>query len=92
MPSSHLILCRPLLLLRPIPPSIRVFSNEPKREKELESLFKEIMAENFPTMERNLNPGIEPALEALEAQSLNRWTARKVPYELFWSLLLHEEI
>ena len=28
MPSSHLILCRLLLLLPPIPPSIRVFSNE----------------------------------------------------------------
>ena len=28
MPSSHLILCRPLLLLPPIPPSIRFFSNE----------------------------------------------------------------
>ena len=27
-PSSHLIFCRPLLLLPPIPPSIRVFSNE----------------------------------------------------------------
>ena len=28
MPSNHLILCRPLLLLPPIPPSIRVFSKE----------------------------------------------------------------
>jgi len=28
MPSSHFLLCRPLLLLPPIPPSIRVFSNE----------------------------------------------------------------
>ena len=28
MPSSHLILCRPLLLLPPIPPSIKVFSSE----------------------------------------------------------------
>ena len=28
MPSSHLILCHPLLLLSPIPPSIRVFSSE----------------------------------------------------------------
>ena len=28
MPSSHLILCCPLLLLPPIPPSVRVFSNE----------------------------------------------------------------
>ena len=27
-PSSHLILCHPLLLLPPIPPNIRVFSNE----------------------------------------------------------------
>ena len=28
MPSSHLILCLPLLLLPPVPPSIRIFSNE----------------------------------------------------------------
>ena len=28
MPSSHLVLCRPLLLLPPIPPNTRVFSNE----------------------------------------------------------------
>ena len=28
MPSNHLILCHPLLLLPPIPPSIRIFSNE----------------------------------------------------------------
>ena len=28
MPSSHLLLCRPLLLLLPVPPSIRVFSSE----------------------------------------------------------------
>ena len=28
MPSSHLILCRPLLLVPPLPPSFRVFSNE----------------------------------------------------------------
>ena len=31
MPSSHLILCRPLLLLPPIPRTIRVFSNESTR-------------------------------------------------------------
>ena len=28
MPSNHLVLCHPLLLLPPIPPSVRVFSNE----------------------------------------------------------------
>ena len=33
MPSCHLILCRPLLLLPPIPPSIRVFSNESALQK-----------------------------------------------------------
>ena len=33
MPSSHLILCHPLLLLPPIPPSIRVFSNESTRHR-----------------------------------------------------------
>ena len=31
MPSSHLILCRPLLLQPPVPPSITVFSNESPR-------------------------------------------------------------
>ena len=31
MPYSHLMLCRPLFLLSPIPPSIRVFSNESTR-------------------------------------------------------------
>ena len=30
MPSSHFVVCHPLLLLPPIPPSIRVFSNESK--------------------------------------------------------------
>ena len=33
MPSNHLILCHPLLLLPPIPPSIRVFSNGVKTNK-----------------------------------------------------------
>ena len=28
MPSNHLILCHPIILLSPVPPSIRVFSNE----------------------------------------------------------------
>jgi len=33
MPSSHLILCHPLVLLPPVPPSIRVFSNESRNSK-----------------------------------------------------------
>ena len=35
MPSSHLILCRPLLLLPPIPPSIRVFVCMPPSKKKI---------------------------------------------------------
>ena len=39
MPSSHLILCRLLLLLRPIPPSIRVFSKLVKKKKKSQALL-----------------------------------------------------
>ena len=37
MPSSHLILCHPFLLLPPIPPSIRVFSSESTLRMRLEN-------------------------------------------------------
>ena len=41
MPSSHLILCHPLLFMSPIPPSIRVFSNESTlRMTKLDSILK----------------------------------------------------
>ena len=49
MPSSHLILCRPLLLLPPIPPSIRVFSNEstlPMRRKKYWSFSLRVSPSN----------------------------------------------
>ena len=42
MPSSHLILCRPLLLLPPSPPSIRVFSNESTLHMRWPKYWKEI--------------------------------------------------
>ena len=48
IPSSHLILCRPLLFLPPIPPSIRVFSNESALLDLLNScLFSDILASLF---------------------------------------------
>ena len=40
MPSSHLILCRPLLPLPPIPPSIRVFSNESNSSHEVAKVLE----------------------------------------------------
>ena len=52
MPSSHLILCRPLLLLPPIPPSIRVFSNEStprmRRPKDWSFSFSLIPSKEIP--------------------------------------------
>ena len=40
MPSSHLILCRPLLLLPTIPPSIRVFPNESNSSHEVAEVLE----------------------------------------------------
>ena len=59
MPSSHLILCRPLLFLTPIPPSIRVFSNEstlPMRWPKYWSFsFSIIPSKEFPFSHLNFN-------------------------------------
>ena len=54
MPSSHLILCRPLLLLPPIPPSIRVFSNE----SALRIRWPEYWSFSFSISPSNQHPGL----------------------------------
>ena len=54
MPSSHLILCRPLLLLPPIPPSIRVFSNE----STLHMRWPEYWSFSFSIIPSNEHPGL----------------------------------
>ena len=54
MPSSHLILCRPLLLLPPIPPSIRVFSNE----STLLMRWPKYWSFNFSISPSNEHPGL----------------------------------
>ena len=54
MPSSHLILCRPLLLLTPIPPSIRVFSNE----STLLMRWPEYWSFSFSIIPSNEHPGL----------------------------------
>ena len=54
MPSSHLILCRPLLLLPPIPPSIRVFSNE----LTLCMMWPKYWSFNFSISPSNEHPGL----------------------------------
>ena len=54
MPSSHLNLCRPLLLLPPIPPSIRVFSNE----STLRMRWPEFWSFSFSISPSNEHPGL----------------------------------
>ena len=54
MPSNHLILCRPLLLLPPIPPSIRVFSNE----STLRSRWPMYWSFSFSISPSNEHPGL----------------------------------
>ena len=54
MPSSHLILCRLLLLLLPIPPSIKVFSNE----STLHMRWPEYWSFSFSIIPSNEHPGL----------------------------------
>ena len=54
MPSSHLILCRPLLLLPPIPSSIRVISNE----STLHMRWPKYWSFNFSISPSNEHPGL----------------------------------
>ena len=54
MPSNHLILCHPLLLLPPIPPSIRVFPNE----SSLRMRWPKYWSFSFSTSPSNEHPGL----------------------------------
>ena len=54
MPSSHLIFCHPLLLLPPIPPSIRVFSNE----SALRIRWPKVLEFHFSNSPSNEHPGL----------------------------------
>ena len=54
MPSSHLTLCRPLLLLAPVPPSIRVFSSE----SALSIRWPKYWSFSFSTSPSNEHPGL----------------------------------
>ena len=56
MPSSHLILCRPLLLLPPFPPSIRVFANE----STLCIRWPKYWSFSFSIIPSNEHPGLSP--------------------------------
>ena len=74
MPSSHLIVCLPLLLLPSILPSIRVFSNE---------LAVGTGDQSWGMQDLVLWPGIELWPPALGVQNLNHWTTKRVPQLAF---------
>ena len=77
MPSSHLILCHPLLLLPPIPPSIGVFSNE----STLRMRWPKYWSFSF-----SISPCKEPP-GLISFKSLLFWTWPEEPYlVLAWEL------
>ena len=71
MPSSHLILCRPLLLLPPIPPSIRVFSNESTLPWGGQSTGVSALASFSPKKSQGWSPSEWTGWISLEAKGLS---------------------
>ena len=73
MPSSHFILCCPLLLLPPIPPSIRVFSNESTlRTRWRQSIGVSALASVLPKNTQDWSPLEWTAWISLQSKGLSR--------------------
>ena len=87
MPSSHLILCRPLLLLPPIPLSIRFFSNE----STLLMRWLKYWSFSFSISPSNERPGLISRMDWLDLNAVQRTfkslssniTVQK--YQFFWA-------
>ena len=72
MPSSHLILCRPLLLLPPIPPSIRVFSNESTLRMRWPKYWSSALASFLPKKSQGWSPSEWTGWISLQSKGLSR--------------------
>ena len=72
MPSSHLILCQPLLLLPPIPPSIRVFSNESTLPWGSQSIGVSALASFLPKNTQDWSPLEWTGWISLQSKGLSR--------------------
>ena len=87
MPSSHLILSRPLLLLPPIPPSIRVFSNE----STLPMRWPKYWSFSFSIIPSKENPGLISFrmdwLDLLAVQGILKWLGYCKTHNNHWTLL-----
>ena len=78
MPSSHLILCRPLLLLPLIPPSIRVFS----KESTLHMRWPKYWSFSFSISPSNEHPGLDLLAVQGTLKSLLQYHSSKA--SIFW--------
>ena len=72
MPSNHLILCCPLLLLPPIPPSIRVFSSESALRMRWPSIRVSASASVLPMNTQDLSPSGRTDWISLQSKGLSR--------------------
>ena len=72
MPSSYLIFCRPLLLLPPIPPSIRVFSNESTLRMSGQSTGVSALASFLPKKSQDWSPSEWTGWISLQSKGLSR--------------------
>ena len=72
MPSGHLILCRPLLLLPPIPPSIRVFSNESTLRMRWPKTGVSALASFLPKKSQGRSPSEWTGWISLQSKGLSR--------------------
>ena len=72
MPSSHLILCRPLLFLPPIPPSIRVFSDESTLPMSGQSIGVSASASVLPMNTQDWSPLQWTGWISLQSKGLSR--------------------
>ena len=72
MPSSHPILCHPLFLLPPIPPSITVFSNESTLHMRWPSTGVSALASFLPKKSQGWSPSEWTGWISLQAKGLSR--------------------
>ena len=71
-PSSHLILCRPLFLLLPVPPNIRVFSNESTLRMRWPKYWVSALASVLPKNIQGWSPSEWTGWISLQSKGLSR--------------------
>ena len=87
MPSSHLILCRPLLLLPPILPSIRVFSNESALHMKWLKYWSFSSASVLPVNTQDLSPLGWTGCISLQSKGLSRVFSNTIVQNINFSVL-----